>query len=142
MEENHVYAGTPAKDVTDKVGPQFSERPYAEKLARFEALCEEFATETGIGPGRFRAEVVEDLGGCHSSENETVFNLRERKYLPARSEGEYRFMKFLLYDKAKFVPGGVPALQGRGGGLGHDPKPSADFGHVPRRTPSATQEHR
>jgi acetyltransferase-like isoleucine patch superfamily enzyme len=104
MEENHTYAGTPAKDVTDKVGPQFEERTLEQKLARFGEFCAEFVRETGIGQDRFRATVVDDLAGRESTEQETFFCLRTREYRPSRSDAEYRLMKFLLYDRAKFVP--------------------------------------
>lgn len=106
MEENHVYAGTPAKDITDKVGPQFVERSAAEKARRFAELSEEFRRLTGIGLDQFEPVLVDELAGRQSDEKRTYFSLATRQYLPARSEAEYRFMKFLLYDKAKFVPAG------------------------------------
>ena len=105
MAENHVYAGVPAKDLTEKVGPQFGPVNYEEQLGRFESLHREFLAATGLTPRDFTARVVDDLTGELSSPTETVFCVRTRSYIPARSEPEFRFMKYLLYDRAKFVPG-------------------------------------
>lgn len=107
MAENHVYAGVPAKDLTDKVGPQFGPVDHSEQLGRFEALHREFLSAGGLSPRDFTARVVDDLSGHESTPTETVFCIRTRSYLPARSEPEFRFMQFLLYDRAKFVPARV-----------------------------------
>lgn len=104
MEENHVYAGSPARDITDKVGPQFAEVSSSEVDERFTALIAQFRSETGITEAGFRITVADTLTGRASSPGETVFCLHERTYLPARSEPEFRLMRFLLYDRAKFVP--------------------------------------
>jgi len=104
MAENHVYAGVPARDVTDKVGPQFTPVPYEQKLARFSQLHQEFLRTSRLKEADFRATVVDNLTGRESTEHETFFNLGDRTYHPSRSEHEYRFFQFILYDRAKFVP--------------------------------------
>ena len=104
MEENHVYAGSPAKDVTNKTGPQFAPITYRKKLQEFNKLYREFLGISGLMERDFRATVTDDLTDKQSNEYETFFNLAERTYSPSRSENEYRFFQFLLYDRAKFVP--------------------------------------
>jgi hypothetical protein len=102
MAENHVYAGVPARDVTDRLGGQFAEVTGAERQRRFAELCREFRKQE---PDlEFRPVAVEDLTARAAGPAETLFCLRDRTYRPTRSEGEYRFMKFLLYDRAKFLP--------------------------------------
>jgi len=104
MEENHVYAGSPAKDITDKVGHQYMENPIEKKKERFHDLYQSFLTMRGIKSDSFRATCVEDLKGRSSTENETFFDIANRQYLPARSEHECEFIKYMLYEKAKFLP--------------------------------------
>ena len=105
MDENHVYAGVPAKDVTSVMGPQFQEVDYEEKVWKFQSLYEDFLKTNSISQEDFSIRIVDCLQRLSSDESLTYFCLRDRTYLPSRSEYEYRFMKYLLYDKAKFVPG-------------------------------------
>jgi hypothetical protein len=111
LEANHVYAGVPARDITRKVGPQFARATLRERCRRFAELYREFLEAAGLSKEEFRAVAVDGLAGKHSSGRETLFCLRDRTYLPSRSKNEYRFMRFLLYDRAKFVPW----TAGRGG---------------------------
>jgi len=104
MEENHVYAGSPAKDITDKVGYQFMEKPTEKKMEEFHSLYSSFLEMKGIKKDKFRATCVETLEGKASTENETYFDIGNRQYLPARSEHEHEFIKYMLYEKAKFLP--------------------------------------
>ncbi|MEO0073546.1 MAG: hypothetical protein ABIK43_02640 [candidate division WOR-3 bacterium] len=104
MLPNHIYAGVPAVDVTQKMGSQFAPVDENEQRQQFEALYSEFLKQNGITPDQFQAVAVEDLAGRASNHNTTFFCLRDRTYLPSRSEAEFRFMRFLLYDRAKFVP--------------------------------------
>lgn len=104
MLENHVYGGVPARDLTDRIGRQFDPVPADKKRQRFEALYREFLDSAGLNPADYKATLVESLDGRASSGRETYFCLDQRTYLPSRSEPEYRFMRFLLYDRAKFLP--------------------------------------
>lgn len=45
MEANHVYAGVPAADITDKVGPQFEERTAEQKADALEGLIAAFVAK-------------------------------------------------------------------------------------------------
>lgn len=104
MLPNHIYAGVPAADVTQRLGNQFAPVNEEEQRKRFEALYLEFLQQTGLLPEDFRAVIVETLKGRSSDRRTTLFCLRDRTYLPSRSEAEFRFMRFLLYDRAKFIP--------------------------------------
>ncbi len=99
MEFNQIYAGAPAKNVTDKFGNQFEEIDYVEKLRRFSALRFEFCEIENLNTEIF--QVVEEY-----TENLTVtqFNIKDRTYKPIRNISEYKFIKFMLYEKAKWVP--------------------------------------
>ena len=102
LEENRTYAGSPAKDVTHVFGPQFLPRSLEDKEADFVTLVKEWGREghetskfvvlqTPYALSDFRSDV-------------TYFDLATRTYYPTYSRDETAFIRFLLYDRAKFVP--------------------------------------
>ena len=101
MERNRVYAGSPAKDVTEKMGPQFKENISLEQKERvFAEYLEEYKREGGN---------TEWIMTCRSlplnpDPDHTWFNIATRQYTPVYSDDEHRFFRFLLYDRAKFIP--------------------------------------
>lgn len=100
MDANNIYAGAPAVNVTQKLGSQFIEKTEEEVLEDFFKLLESFSKETGEKVDRLI--VVKDFD--FSEKNITQFKPFERVYLPVRSDIEYKFIKYCLYDKAKFLP--------------------------------------
>lgn len=100
MEENNIYAGSPAKNVTDKLGFQFSEKENSRILMDFQRLLEDFEKNTGESASSL--VMVEDFD--FANKKVTQFKPGERMYLPIRSEVEFKFIKYCLYDKAKFLP--------------------------------------
>ncbi|MEE9129318.1 MAG: hypothetical protein V3T84_04820 [Phycisphaerales bacterium] len=104
MEPDHCYAGVPAKDMTDKFGPQFKISTVETRVAYLARRLDEFTQETGTDGIRERVKVVaraEDMNG--GGEGVTVFNVADRTYLKLGTRLEYRLMRFLLPD-AKFLP--------------------------------------
>ena len=99
MEENNIYAGAPAINITDKLGRQFRTVEYEEKLCNFLKLRSKFCNVEGISENCF--EVVDEF---FNNSTVTQFNLHNRSYKPIRSINEYKFIKFMLYDKAKWLP--------------------------------------
>lgn len=100
MKKNHIYAGAPAKDVSDKMGYQFREISLEEKKKIFHEYINEYekqGNDTGF------IKVVNSFNEIEKV-NYTYFNLETREYTPQYSDYEYNFMKFLLYDRAKFIP--------------------------------------
>lgn len=100
MEENHIYAGVPAKDMSDKLGFQYEdvsvEKKYQimqEKLAEFYALHPEYPKSIII---------VKDSRDLNASDK-TVFDVSNRTYTKRLTEEEMEFMKFLLV-MIKFYP--------------------------------------
>ena len=100
MEENHVYAGVPAKDVTDRLGLQFEEVSLAAKRSRMESYLHEFLDR--VRPKQNRIRIVDqlDMGQRRLSQ----FSLTERTYIKNLYPEEVMFMRFLRPTKAKFVP--------------------------------------
>lgn len=99
MEANSIYSGSPAKDVSDRLGHQFEERSLEEKLKMFLALRDEFCAASGVISDVF--PVVDEFV---EGESRTQFNILQRSYRPIRSSEEYEFIRFMLYEKAKWLP--------------------------------------
>ena len=102
MEENQIYAGVPAKNMSHIFGSQFRERTPEEKKLEFLALIEDYKT-TGKNIAVIGVEGT-DLEVANADLSTTKFNLGNRTYLPSYSVEETDFMRFLLYDRAKFLP--------------------------------------
>lgn len=101
MKENHMYGGSPAKDLTDKTGPQFIARTTAEKINDLQKLYREFLTLHSITDSSICiVESVEDI----KDKSLSNFVVEDRKYTKQSTEEEVSFMKFLLPDKGKFTP--------------------------------------
>lgn len=105
MQENHVYGGTPAIDLTEKLGMQFDKKDVKHKRRDFIQLYHDFLEKNQIANNDFEIIIKDTIDEKEKiEEGKTIFFLKERIYKPTYSEIEYRFMKFLLYDKAKFIP--------------------------------------
>ena len=82
---DQTWGGYPAKDLTKKLGPQFTPTTSEQRVARFLALVHEYrATGREVDVGRFYPA--------------------SRSYLPSYSPRETEFVRWMLYDKAKFTP--------------------------------------
>lgn len=100
MDENHVYAGVPAKDMTDRFGAQFEEVSQDEKMAKMQCYLKEFLDR--YRPKENRIKIVEQLD--LEQRDVTQFGLTERMYVKNLYPEEVQFMRFLLPTKAKFLP--------------------------------------
>lgn len=104
LEPDRCYAGVPAKDVTDKIGPQFEEKSITDRVSYLRQRVHEFAEWKGI------PELVENIRIVSTTDemrdiadDELVFNVADRTYRKCRAEIEFKLMRYLLPD-AKFVP--------------------------------------
>lgn len=100
MERNRVYAGSPAKDITDKVGPQFKDVTVDERLAYLQARLGEFFA---LHPAIDRGELGIAADGEIVTPGRTTFDVVTRCYDKQRTAAEVALMKFLL-PRAKFTP--------------------------------------
>lgn len=97
MKENHIYAGVPAKDITDKFGTQFKIVSLNDKMDRMNQLYNEFGAPSNI-------RIVEDVGQVVVDDGNSYFAVKTRHYNKTLNENEVAFMRFLLPSKAKFTP--------------------------------------
>lgn len=100
MEYNHVYAGTPAKDITDKVGPQFADVTIDEKTGKMVDHLFDFDAYSTI-------RIVDSVDKFNLDDELSYFDVDTRTYTKKRTKDEVEFMKFLLPTKAKFTPHGI-----------------------------------
>lgn len=100
MKENHVYAGVPAVDITDKLGPQFDERSAHEKYKIMLKKLEEFSAENPAAKEFIKIVISPEK---NPDEKISYYNVSNRTYTKRKSDIEIKFMKSLL-PVIKFVP--------------------------------------
>lgn len=89
---NHVYAGTPARDVTDKMGPQFEDRTAEEKTRRLVDVVQAFERRHPKFAGFMGVATPDQLlpkGNSHV----TWINAATRTYTKRLTEAEVTFRK-------------------------------------------------
>lgn len=96
MKSNHIYGGSPAKDLTGKIPSQFSEIPLEQKYQKMNLYYEKIGSPSNI-------RIIKDVREIEK-EDISYFNVTDRRYTKRLTDEEISFMKFLLPTKAKFVP--------------------------------------
>jgi acetyltransferase-like isoleucine patch superfamily enzyme len=99
MDFNTIYAGSPAKSISDKVGFQFDDVSPLEKFAKME----QYLIEWG-GNSEVIKIIIDNDEIDFDNEKISYFNVTDRTYTKRQSDDEISFMKFLLPAKGKFVP--------------------------------------
>lgn len=102
MAPNRVYAGAPAKDVTDRLGPQAVASPPMERAEELEQRISAFASARGLSATDL-CEVVVDDQSAIANARRTTFDVAHRNYSGPRGALETELLRHLLPD-AKFVP--------------------------------------
>ena len=97
MKYNHIYGGSPAKDLTEKIQRQFGEVSIDEKYGKMLFHLNNFEDKEKI-------KVVLDESQISFDDDISYFNVSNRKYTKKLSDTEIKFMKYLLPTKGKFIP--------------------------------------
>ena len=92
MKKGHIYAGTPAKDLTDTIRPQFTEIDIRKKREIMSA----FTLHNSI-------QLIENDNEI-KDKNISYFNIIDRTYTKRNTELEIKFMKELQNSLIKFTP--------------------------------------
>lgn len=100
MEYNKIYAGTPAKKLNSEKNYQFNETTTEERLSKMQSYLSEWAKTNDSDS----VKVISSDTEIEDPANITYFNVSTRMYNKRQSDQEISFMKFLLPDKAKFIP--------------------------------------
>jgi len=105
MAPNRVYAGVPAMDITDKVGPQFEGRSTAEKARALQTLIDEFVLENV----QFKNQLVVIQSSADVKRGVTCFDVSDRTYTKLYTPAEIRFLKKYV-PLIKFIPRNEPSF--------------------------------
>lgn len=92
MGYNRIYGGSPAKDLTGKIKPQFSEISIDEKLS----IMRQFEIPKSIKIIKNDSEIIRN--------DISYFNIISRKYTKRGTDEEFNFMKLLQTKLIKFIP--------------------------------------
>ena len=103
MLPNHIYAGVPAKDVTDRFGFQFEDRTAEQKAAKLRALIDAFVVQHPQYTGQL--DVV--TSPSQRGEGVCCFDVSRRTYTKTYSEAEVAFLRAHV-PLIKFAPDGEP----------------------------------
>jgi acyl-[acyl carrier protein]--UDP-N-acetylglucosamine O-acyltransferase len=103
MLPNHIYAGVPATDVTDKFGFQFEKRSIEQKTATLQELIDAFVRDNPEYKGKLKVVRSPD----EMQEGICCFNVSRRTYTKSYSQAEVAFMKAYV-PLVKFAPDGEP----------------------------------
>ena len=99
MKANHVYAGVPAADVTDKTGPQFAERSVDEKCHTLTGIIREFED----GHPEYRGVLKVTSGDTDFQDGLVYFDVARRMYTKTYHPAEVAFLKAYT-PLVKFTP--------------------------------------
>ena len=101
MNYNEIYAGSPAKSLSDKIGFQFNKTTIDEKIIKMNKYLKEFEVKNGT---EHNLKIVPNIDNINFEDDFTYFEVDNRTYKKTRSMSEIKFMKYLLPAKAKFIP--------------------------------------
>lgn len=102
MLPNHIYAGVPAKDVTDKMGTQFEPRTTEQKAAKLQEMIDAFVEKHPQHKGQLL--VVQSPEEYKAGI--TCFDVSQRVYTRTYSDAEIAFLKAHV-PLVKFTPYGA-----------------------------------
>ena len=97
MQYNEIYAGSPAKSISSKIGYQFKEVAIEDRFTKMQQYLNDFGNSENI-------RVVKSKEAINFDDEISYFDVSSRNYKKTRSIAEVQFMKFLLPEKAKFTP--------------------------------------
>jgi len=98
MNYNEIYAGSPAKSISDKIGYQFNPVTIGHKLELMHQYLAKWGGDTQD------IKIISSEDEINDPENISYFNVADRTYNKRLTDSEISFMKFLLPEKGKFVP--------------------------------------
>jgi predicted house-cleaning noncanonical NTP pyrophosphatase (MazG superfamily) len=103
MLKNHVYAGVPAKDITEKIGNQFRETSLEFRKKYLSEKLYNFAKHNTINNIWDMVELVDNITDNHIRSKKIILDIKNREYVKKGSGLERRIIRYLLPD-IKFVP--------------------------------------
>lgn len=103
MKSNHVYAGAPARDVTDKIGKQFDATSTEYRKDYLVAKIEEFSKKYNVDEPWKKIDITDHITEKNAQSSKIIFDVKNRLYTKKYTKLENKLMRFLL-PAAKFIP--------------------------------------
>lgn len=103
IEEHRTYAGSPAKDVTDKIGHQFSDVSLDQKEQYLKGELNKFAVKYNLNPLSDYVRILKSKDEQFENLDTIQINIENRSYRKTGSTLEYHLMRFLL-PNVKLTP--------------------------------------
>jgi acetyltransferase-like isoleucine patch superfamily enzyme len=103
MLPNHIYAGVPARDVTEKLGLQFDTRSIEQKAMRLQELIDAFVRDHP----HYREQLMVIKSPDEIRQGVCCFDVSRRTYTKTYSQAEVAFLKAHV-PLVKFTPDGEP----------------------------------
>ena len=97
MKPNEIYAGSPAKSISEKIGHQFNPITIDEKMDKML----NYLNESGVDKDQI---VIVENESQILKDDRSYFAVESRTYTKNLNDAEIEFMKFLLPEKGKFSP--------------------------------------
>jgi acetyltransferase-like isoleucine patch superfamily enzyme len=102
MMYNEIYSGVPARSISYRIGNQFDDVSTNQKYKVMNAHLVDFKKIYVHDVNSI--EIVKESIDIRNKKDVTYFVASERKYTKRSTEEEIAFMKYLLPEKAKFIP--------------------------------------
>jgi acetyltransferase-like isoleucine patch superfamily enzyme len=97
MDENTIYSGVPAKPISDKIGNQFNDVSQQDKFIKLNGYLKEAKLNDSLIKIVIKNNEIKD-------DEFSYFVIEDRSYTKKGNPDEVKFMKYLLPEKAKFIP--------------------------------------
>jgi len=105
MQENSIYSGNPAVDVTPKLGSPWSDRTDQQKMIALQERIEQYLLIYPERENEFRDLIIPCSGLPEESVAEaTYIDVSTRKYTKRKTSAEMHFLSWLTSYKGRFTP--------------------------------------
>lgn len=103
MLPNHIYAGVPARDITDKLGPQFESKTVVQKANKLKEIISQFEDKYP----QYKGIIQMILSSDDVASDKIFFDVSTRTYTKKYHPAEVAFLKMFV-PLIKFTPIGEP----------------------------------
>lgn len=97
MKEDHIYGGSPARDLTNKIPAQFNYTKPEDRYQLVMGYLEDFNKRDNI-------QICLSTDDFIQEDDITYFDVTSMTYTKKYHKNEILFMRYLLPEKAKFIP--------------------------------------
>lgn len=105
MQENSIYSGNPAVDVTPKLGSPWADRTDHQKMTALQERIEQYLFIYPERETAFRESIVPCTGFPEDTASHvTYIDVSTRKYTKRKSSSEMQFLSWLTSYKGRFTP--------------------------------------